>query len=69
MKGMSGHEQKAFIAKKQAKRKKVQSALAKAAKDRDAWMKKNVKKDKSSMDGLMMDAVKEQASDMGVAWE
>ncbi len=69
MKGMSSTERKSFISKKKKSRAVAQKQLKKLAKDRAAWVKKNVKKDKSSMDTRMMGSVKEQAADMGVAWE
>lgn len=69
LKGMSSSERRSFIAKKKKSRQVAQTELKKLAKQRDAWIKKNVKKDKSSMDARMMGSVKEQAADMGVAWE
>ncbi len=69
MKGMSKADQKSFIAKKKKSRAQAHKELKKIAKQRAEWMKKNVKKDKSSMDTRMMGSVKEQAADMGVAWE
>lgn len=69
MKGMSKAKQKAFIAGKKASRKQAHNELKKLAKQRDAWVKKNAKKDESSMDSRMMGAVKDQAAEMGVAWE
>jgi Mg-chelatase subunit ChlD len=67
--GLSTEQRKNFIAGKKKSRQKAQKELKKLAKDRDAWVKKNVKKDKGSMDSRMMGSVKEQAADMGVAWE
>ncbi len=69
LRALSTDERKVFIAKKKKSRAKAQKELKKIAKDRDAWVKKNVKKDKGSMDSKMMGSVKEQAADMGVAWE
>ncbi len=68
LRGMSKGEQKRFIAEKQQKRKEAQVALKEMSKERDAWVKKNAKKDAKSMDGRMMKAVREQASGTGVTW-
>lgn len=68
MRTMSKTEQKKFIAEKQVKRKKAQKELKQLSAERDTWIKKNTKKDRSSMDGKMMGAVKEQAAGMGVTW-
>jgi Mg-chelatase subunit ChlD len=69
LKGLSKEKRKEFIAGKKKERQRAQKELKKIAKERDAWIKKNAKKDKSSMDSRMMDAVEEQAADVGVAWE
>lgn len=68
MKAMSKEGRKSYIADKRTKRKSAKKKLAKLVKERDAWVKKNVAKDKKSMDGLMMGSVKEQAASMGVAY-
>jgi hypothetical protein len=67
--GLSTEGRKSYIAKKKKSRAKAKKELSKLAKERDAWVKKNVKKDKGSMDSRMMGSVKAQAADMGVAWE
>jgi Mg-chelatase subunit ChlD len=66
---MSSDERKGYIASKKKSREKAQKELKQIAKERDEWVKKNVKKDEASMDSRMMGSVKEQAADMGVAWE
>ncbi|MBL4634357.1 MAG: VWA domain-containing protein [Kofleriaceae bacterium] len=68
LRDLSSSERKSYIKGKKVARQAAQKKLKQLSKDRDSWIKKNTKKDKDSMDGKMMGAVKEQAAELGVSW-